>query len=180
MANSFLTYTNDVLAKLNEVQLTSTDFGDARGIQIQAKNAVNQAIRYINQREFCWPFNAAEESKTLTAGVVKYSLPSNTKHIDYSTFRIRKSETFGNEARHLSLMDYKEYLHYFIRQEDDTVTTTLSSGIDDDDTTIPVSQEQLLLALKILPILVQVLQPLLELLGVQKVQLQLVILLALL
>lgn len=119
--------------------------------------------------------------------MVKYSLPSNTKHIDYSTFRIRKSETFGNEARHLSLMDYKEYLHYFIRQEDDTVTTTLSSGIDDDDTTIPVSsasslilQEQLLLALKILPILVQVLQPLLELLGVQKVQLQLVILLALL
>ena len=36
-------------------------------------------------------------------------------------------------------MDYKEYLHYFIRQEDDTVTTTLSSGIDDDDTTVPVS-----------------------------------------
>ena len=139
MANSFLTYTNDVLAKLNEVQLTSTDFGDARGIQIQAKTAVNQAIRYINQREFNWPFNAAEASQTLTAGVVKYSLPSNTKHVDYATFRIRKSETFGNEARHLSLMDYKEYLHYFIRQEDDTVTTTLSSGIDDDDTTVPVS-----------------------------------------
>jgi|TARA_R110002020_G_scaffold375257_1_gene586454 hypothetical protein len=139
MANSFLTYTNDVLAKLNEVQLTSTDFSDARGIQIQAKNAVNQAIRYINQREFNWPFNAEEESKTLTAGVVKYSLPSNTKHIDYATFRIRKSETFGNEARHLSLIDYHEYLHYFIRQEDDTVTTTLSSGIDDDDTTVPVS-----------------------------------------
>lgn len=139
MANSFLTYTNDVLAKLNEVQLTSTDFSDARGIQIQAKNAVNQAIRYINQREFNWPFNAAEASQTLTAGVVKYSLPSNTKHIDYATFRIRKSETFGNEARHLSFMDYKEYLHYFVRQEDDTVTTTLSSGIDDDDTTVPVS-----------------------------------------
>ena len=139
MANSFLTYTNDVLAKLNEVQLTSTDFTDARGIQIQAKNAVNQAIRYINQREFCWPFNAEEESKTLTAGVVKYSLPSNTKHIDYATFRIRKSETFGNAARHLSYLDYKEYLHYFIRQEDDTVTTTLTSSVDDDDTTIPVS-----------------------------------------
>ena len=76
MANSFLTYTNDTLAKLNEVQLTSSDFSDARGIQIQAKNAVNQAIRYINQREFSWPFNAAEASKTLTAGVVKYALPS--------------------------------------------------------------------------------------------------------
>jgi len=139
MANTFLTYTNEALAKLNEVQLTSTDFGDARGIQIQVKNAVNQAIRYINQREFGWPFNAAEASQTLTAGVVKYSLPSNTKHIDYATARIRKSETFGNSARHLLYLDYKEYIDLFIKQEDDTVTTTLSSGIDDDDTTIPVS-----------------------------------------
>lgn len=139
MANSFLTYTNDTLAKLNEVQLTSSDFSNARGIQIQAKNAVNQAIRYINQREFSWPFNAAEASKTLTAGVVKYALPSNTKYIDYATFRIRKSETFGNAARHLSYLDYKEYLDLYIKQEDDTVTTILTSGIDDDDTTIPVS-----------------------------------------
>ncbi len=139
MANSFLTYTNDALAKLNEVQLTSTDFSDARGIQIQVKNAVNQAVRYINQREFGWPFNAAEASKTLTAGVVKYALPSNTKYVDYGTFRIRKSETFGNAARHLAYLDYKEYLDLHIKQEDDTVTTTLSSGIDDDDTTIPVS-----------------------------------------
>jgi hypothetical protein len=138
MANTFLTYTNDALAKLNEVQLTATDFGDARGIQIQVKNAVNQAIRYINQREFGWPFNAAEASQTLTAGVVKYSLPSNTKHVDYSTFRIRKSETFGNSARPLATLDYKEYIDLHIKQEDDTVTTTLSSAIDDDDTTIPV------------------------------------------
>ena len=79
MATTFLTFTNDALAKLNEVQLTSTDFTDARGIQIQVKNAVNQAIRYINQREFGWPFNAAEASQTLTAGVVKYSLPSVVK-----------------------------------------------------------------------------------------------------
>jgi len=139
MTNTFLTYTNETLAKLNEVQLTSTDFGDARGIQIQVKNAVNQSIRYINQREFGWPFNAAEVSKTLTAGVVKYALPSNTKHVDYATFRIRKSETFGNATRHLAYLDYKEYLNLFIKQEDDTVTTTLTSGIDDDDTTIPVS-----------------------------------------
>ena len=139
MANSFLTYTNDALAKLNEVQLTSTDFSDARGIQIQVKNAVNQAIRYINQREFSWPFNAAVASQTLTAGVVSYSLPSNTKYVDYATFRIRKSETFGNAARHLAFLDYKEYIDLHIKQEDDTVTTTLSSSIDDDDTTIPVT-----------------------------------------
>ena len=138
MANSFLSYTNDVLVKLNEVKLTSTDFTDDRGIQTQAKYAVNQAIRYINQREFSWPFNHSTASQTLTAGVVGYSLPSNTKHVDYATFRIRKSESLGNAARHLSFLDYKEYMDLFIKQEDDTVTTTLSSGIDDDDTTIPV------------------------------------------
>ena len=43
MANTFLIYTNDVLAKMNEVQLTSSDFSSSRGIQTQAKNAVNQA-----------------------------------------------------------------------------------------------------------------------------------------
>ena len=49
MANSFLSYTNDVLVKLNEVKLTSTDFTDDRGIQTQAKYAVNQAIyKYAN------------------------------------------------------------------------------------------------------------------------------------
>ena len=138
MANSFLSYTNDVLVKLNEVKLTSTDFTDDRGIQTQAKYAVNQAIRYINQREFSWPFNHSTASQTLTAGVVGYSLPSNTKHVDYATFRIRKSESLGNAARHLSFLDYKEYMDLFIKQEDDTVITTLSSGIDDDDTTIPV------------------------------------------
>ena len=139
MANSFLTYTNDVLAKLNDVQLTSTDFSTARGIQVQAKNAINQAIRYINQKEFNWPFNHATASQTLTAGVVTYSLPSNGKLADFATFRIRKSDTLGNATRHLSLLDYKEYLELHVEQEDDTVTTTLSSGIDDDDTTISVS-----------------------------------------
>ena len=139
MSNTFLTYTNSVLAKLNEVQLTSTDFSTARGIQIQVKDSVNQAIRYINQREFNWPFNATQENKTLTAGVVKYDLPSNTKHVDYATFRIRKSETFGNAARHIAVLDYKEYIDLLVNQEDDTVTTTLSSGITDSDTTITVS-----------------------------------------
>ena len=52
MAESFLTFTNKVLARLNEVALTSTTFSSARGIQVQAQNAVNEAVRYINQKEF--------------------------------------------------------------------------------------------------------------------------------
>ena len=44
MAQTYLTLTNSVLARMNEPQLTSATFSSARGIQIQAQNAVNEAI----------------------------------------------------------------------------------------------------------------------------------------
>ena len=69
MALTFLTLTNSVITRMNEVVLTSSSFTNARGIQVQCKNAVNEAIRYINQREFGYPFNHASETKTLTPGV---------------------------------------------------------------------------------------------------------------
>ncbi len=37
MAESYLTLTNKVLARLNEVELTSVTFSAARGIQTQVK-----------------------------------------------------------------------------------------------------------------------------------------------
>jgi len=42
MSGTFLSLTNKTLARLNEVQLTSTTFANARGIQVQAQNAVNE------------------------------------------------------------------------------------------------------------------------------------------
>ena len=138
MANTFLTYTNDVLARMNEVQLTSSDFSSSRGIQTQTKSAVNQAIRYINQREFTWPFNTVEASKTLTAGITRYALPSNTKWIDYATFRIQKSSTLGNATQHLSTLNYYEYLDMHIKQEDEVVNTALNGSHTDSVTTITV------------------------------------------
>ena len=57
MALTFLSLTNDVITRMNEVTLTSTTFANARGVQVQCQNAVNEAIRYINQREFGYSFN---------------------------------------------------------------------------------------------------------------------------
>ena len=74
MSGTYLTLTNSVLARLNEVALTSSSFSTARGIQIQAQNAINEAVRFINQREFNYPFNHATATKTL----VRYSLPTST------------------------------------------------------------------------------------------------------
>ena len=71
MSSSYLTLTNNVLGRLNEVQLTASNFDSARGIQTQTKEAINQSIRFINQKEFAFPFNHATETKTLTAGKLR-------------------------------------------------------------------------------------------------------------
>ena len=98
MAETFLTHTNRVIARLNEVQLTSSDFANSRGIQTQCKNAVNEAVRYINQKEFQYPFNHSTKTQTLTAGSVSYSIPTDAKTVDYNTFRLVKDSDLGTSG----------------------------------------------------------------------------------
>ena len=139
MAETYLTLTNKVIARLNEVALTSTTFSSARGIQVQCQNAVNESIRFINQREFNYPFNHATATQTLTAGVVRYSLPASTKTVDYNTFRIVKDSDLGNSGYKLGLLDYNDYINRVINQEDEINTTTTSTTHTDSVTTITVA-----------------------------------------
>ena len=44
MATTFLTLVNDTLRRLNEVELTSTDFATATGFRAQVKDAINSSI----------------------------------------------------------------------------------------------------------------------------------------
>ena len=138
MAQTYLTLTNSVLARMNEPQLTSATFSSARGIQIQAQNAVNEAIRYINQKEFSYPFNHATNTSTLVPGTVKYSLPTSTKHVDYNTARIVKNSDLGVSGNNLSLLAYNEYVANNIEQEDEIDTTNLDGALTDSATTITV------------------------------------------
>ena len=126
MAYDYLGLSNEVLSRMNEVVLTTSNFGSARGFQIQCKNAVNDAINYINQREYGWPFNHSTHTETLVAGTTRYSLPANTKHVDYETFRIVKDATLGSSGGTIRVLDYKEYVDKYIEQEDDT---TIEGGI---------------------------------------------------
>ena len=117
MAYDFLGLTNEVLARMNEVVLTATNFTAARGYQIQCQNAVNDAINYINQREYGWPFSHATQSETLVASQTRYTVPTGTQHVDYETFRISKDNTLGVDATTLRVLDYKEYVDKYIGQE---------------------------------------------------------------
>ena len=139
MSGTYLNLTNLVLARINEVQLTSANFTSARGIQTQAQNAVNESIRYINQREFNYPFNHATATQTLTAGVVRYSLPSSTKNIDYNTFRLVKDSDLGASGGRLGIVTYNDYINSYITQEDEINSTTAAEAIDTSETEIDLT-----------------------------------------
>ena len=139
MAETYLTLTNKVIARLNEVALTSTTFSSARGIQVQCQNAVNESIRYINQKEFQYPFNHSTKTQTLTAGTVKYSIPTDAKTVDYNTFRLVKDNDLATNGGRLSILNYNDYVNSYITQEDEIQTTTLSTSHTDSVTTITVT-----------------------------------------
>jgi len=137
MALTYLELTNDVLTRMNEVVLTSANFTDARGVQVQAKNAINEAIRHINQKEFAYPFNHASNSSTVVPGVVRYAIPTGTKYIDYNTARIKKDTDVSASGVNLKRLNYNEYISKeFSTQEDEIESTTLDGTHTDSVTTL--------------------------------------------
>ena len=62
MATTYLQLTNELLRELNEVVLTSSNFGDAVGIQGHAKDCINRAYSDIVMEEPQWAFLATGES----------------------------------------------------------------------------------------------------------------------
>ena len=80
MALTYLSLTNDVITRMNEVVLTAASFSDARGVQVQCQNAVNESIRYINQKEFGYPFNHSTNSSTLVPGTTRYTVANHSRN----------------------------------------------------------------------------------------------------
>ena len=117
MAYDFLGLTNDICRRLNETELTSAQFPTAVGVYSQLKDSVNAAIRDINQSHFTWPFNHNYDQITLTAGQMRYPLPTNTKYTDFDTVRLERDLTLGVTARRLTQLSYDEYVNRYIDQE---------------------------------------------------------------
>jgi hypothetical protein len=142
MAYNYLGLVNDVNRRLNEVELTSTNFASSIGEYAMVKDAINVAIRFINQQEFSYPFNSAVNSTTVTPGVTRYDIPTNTKLIDYKTARIKKDTDLNTSGNNLDTMTYYEYISKdYANQEDDIQSTTINaaSGLSASVETISVT-----------------------------------------
>jgi hypothetical protein len=118
MAYDFLGLTNDIARRLNETELTSANFAAASGVYAQLKDSVNAAIRDVNQSHFAWPFNHNYDTITMTAGQMRYPLPTNAKYVDFDTVRLERSTTpLVENARRLSQLSYDEYVSRYIDDE---------------------------------------------------------------
>lgn len=123
MAYNFLDLVNEVNRRLNEVELTSSNFATATGFYAHNKDAVNAAVRDINHTHHEWPFNHVTAEETLTAGTIRYGFPSDASTIDFDTFRIKEDSSLSNDTTKLVPMSYEEYLSSYIDHEYTTDTS---------------------------------------------------------
>jgi hypothetical protein len=117
MPYNYLGLVNGVLARVNEVPLTTVNFTSAAGFYADVKQAINLAIADINTIDFTWPFNHAIGTQTLTVGQVRYSLPITAKVVGWETFRLRGSDSFQVTTTKLVPIDYEEYMDKFSDME---------------------------------------------------------------
>jgi len=118
MAYTYLDTTNELLKRLNEVQLTSSTFSTATGIQSLAKDAINTSQRDIFMAEQEWPFSYATTSQTLTAGTKEYSLTSGYLSIDLDTVLIDRNDSLSVEETHLTPLSYQEYIDRYMERDE--------------------------------------------------------------
>lgn len=126
MAYNYLGLVNDINRRLNEVELSESNFAETTGFYSFAKDAVNASIRHINQEEFEWPFNHVEAEEQLSVGTVRYSLPYDCKTVNMNSFRIKRNDTLNVETIKLKVLNYEEYLDKYADSEYNSNTSTFS------------------------------------------------------
>ena len=108
---TYLSLTNELLRRLNEVPLDNAGdgFDVVRNVQALAKDAINNSIRGILQDGHEWPFLKATYTQTMTAGIGKYTVPATASKIDLGSFYLKKSSSNApQKLRAISFEDYQE------------------------------------------------------------------------
>lgn len=109
MPSTYISLCNQVLRRLNEVEVAEGAFDSATGVQALVKDAVKAAVAKINQAEFEWPFNAAEETDTLVVGQEEYTWPSFYKIADWNSFQIQEDTALGVSFTTLKYIERDEW-----------------------------------------------------------------------
>jgi hypothetical protein len=118
--STFISLTNELLRRMGEVVLDSTEFAGARNIQALAKNAINSSIRELMHGAQEWPFALITYTQTMTAGTGTYSFPSDLSSVDWESFYLKKLTAADNTPSRLSVLTYTDHLDNYRPNEDMT------------------------------------------------------------
>lgn len=103
---TYLQLTNRVLNELNEVELTSSNFGSSRGVQTMVKNVVNKAIHDIYNSEVEWAYLYNSKEQSTTAGKRLYAYPSDARKINFNSFMLTPQNLITNGGFTNNLSDW--------------------------------------------------------------------------
>jgi hypothetical protein len=109
MPTTYIDLCNQVLRRLNEVEIVAGDFPSVRGVHALVKDAVQSSVARLNQSEYSWPFNAAEHTTSLVAGQTEYTWPVNYKIADWNSFQIQKNDSLGVGYKSLQFIERDEW-----------------------------------------------------------------------
>ena len=132
--STFIDLTNQLLRRLNEVEIAPADFPSVQGVQATAKDAIRNAIAQINLSEYEWPFNAVEHTQQLVAGQEEYSFPQYLKVADFNSFQLQADSSLDVSSTMLDFIDRDTYYRHHKDLDDDAgtdgrgVPTTVAQG----------------------------------------------------
>ena len=121
MSSTYLALTNELLRRLNEVELDSTNFAASRNVQALAKDSINSSVRELLHSAQEWPFTLVTYPQTLTVGEATYSFPAALSSVDWESFYLKKLND-SNEPGKLPVVSYPEYVDNY-RGQDETAST---------------------------------------------------------
>lgn len=118
MGSTYLSLTNRLLKRLNDVEITQSDFPSVRNLQATAKDAIVDSVRHINNYRTNWPFNSEAGSQLLTVGQTEYDWPTEFANVDWDSFQIQKDDTLATRSRNLKYIP-KDFWYSQLKDIDD-------------------------------------------------------------
>jgi len=118
--SNYVTLVNKLLVRLNEVSVDAggDGFDTVRNVQLLAKNAINDSVRYILQTGEEWPFLKQTFTQTLAPGVRTYNFPADSSSVDWESFYLKKLTSTNNLPKFLPTIDYQNYTQNFRSLDD--------------------------------------------------------------
>lgn len=120
MNTTFLQIVNNILVKINEVELNEANFATVIGVHKMVKLGVLDTLSKINQVEKGkWPFYAVEQTHPLVPGNQEYAWPDNFASVDWKSFQIQKSIPGNWNSRFLNPIEREQWYRYMRNQDVD-------------------------------------------------------------